>query len=280
MKIAILGAGRVGSSLARNLSNNNYEVSIVDESKTKIDLLQEKLDVGCVVGHAAHKDSLLKLGVDEDTIVIAVTSNDEVNIIACQIAKKQFNAKKTICRFRDSAYINDLEIFGEGVIDMPISPEYEVTSHLRELIVHPGANQIEEFADGKVKLVSVKAKKQGKLVGRELKNIKEDMPESLKRKLVRLRRLLREMQLPLSIQGSWQAFLHLSKNLLEIGKSCFSRMKDLKKSFCRLVKEMSSMEVLLVGANLSPCWQTPFVIALILIIGVFFSGVLLTNLLS
>ena len=66
MKIAILGAGRVGSSLARNLSNNNYEVSIVDESKTKIDLLQEKLDVGCVVGHAAHKDSLLKLGVDED----------------------------------------------------------------------------------------------------------------------------------------------------------------------------------------------------------------------
>ncbi|MDA7787161.1 NAD-binding protein, partial [Gammaproteobacteria bacterium] len=177
MKIAILGAGRVGSSLARNLSNNNYEVSIVDESKTKIDLLQEKLDVGCVVGHAAHKDSLLKLGVDEDTIVIAVTSNDEVNIIACQIAKKQFNAKKTICRFRDSAYINDLEIFGEGVIDMPISPEYEVTSHLRELIVHPGANQIEEFADGKVKLVSVKAKKQGKLVGRELKNIKEDMPE-------------------------------------------------------------------------------------------------------
>ena len=53
MKIAILGAGRVGSSLARNLSNNNYEVSIVDESKTKIDLLQEKLDVGCAVGHAA-----------------------------------------------------------------------------------------------------------------------------------------------------------------------------------------------------------------------------------
>ena len=177
MKIAILGAGRVGSSLARNLSNNNYEVSIVDESKSKIDLLQEKLDVGCVVGHAAHKDSLQKLGVDEDTIVIAVTSNDEVNIIACQIAKKQFNAKKTICRFRDTAYIDDLNIFGDGVIDMPISPEYEVTSHLRELIVHPGANQIEEFADGKVKLVSVKAKKQGKLVGRELKNIKDDMPD-------------------------------------------------------------------------------------------------------
>ena len=177
MKIAILGAGRVGSSLARNLSNNNYEVSIVDEDKDKIDVLQEKLDIGCVVGHAAHQDSFKKLGIDEDTIVIAVTSNDEVNIIACQIAKKQFSAKKTICRFKDSEYINNLSIFGDNIIDIPISPEYEVTSHLRELIAHPGANQIEEFADGKVKLVSVKAKKQGELVGRELKNIKDDMPD-------------------------------------------------------------------------------------------------------
>ena len=64
MKIAILGAGRVGSSLARNLSNNNYEVSIVDEDKDKIDVLQEKLDIGCVVGHAAHQDSFKKLGID------------------------------------------------------------------------------------------------------------------------------------------------------------------------------------------------------------------------
>ena len=91
--------------------------------------------------------------------------------------QKQFNAKKTICRFKDSEYINNLSIFGDNIIDIPISPEYEVTSHLRELIAHPGANQIEEFADGKVKLVSVKAKKQGELVGRELKNIKDDMPD-------------------------------------------------------------------------------------------------------
>ena len=106
------------------------------------------------------------------------------------------------------------------------------------------------------------------------------MPESLKGKLVRLRKLLREMQLPLSIQGSWQHFLHLSKNLWVAVKWCFNRMKDLKKSFFPLVKEMHSMEVLLVGANLSPCLQIRFVTALILIIGVFFSGVLLTNLLS
>ena len=109
--------------------------------------------------------------------MIAVTSNDEVNIVACQIAKKIFNVKKTICRFSDSSYLDNLSTFGENTLDVAINPENEVTNHLKELIVHPGAEQIEEFAAGKIKLVSVKAKKKGKLVGRELKGIREDMPD-------------------------------------------------------------------------------------------------------
>ena len=94
-------------------------------------------------------------------------------ISSCQLAKKVFKVKKTICRFRDDVYFDQLSVFGEGVIDIPISPEDEITSHLKELIDHPGSNQIESFANGKVKLVSVKAKKKGKLVGRELKGIKD-----------------------------------------------------------------------------------------------------------
>ena len=177
MKIVILGAGRIGGSLARNLSNSNYEVCIVDEDKDKISQLEDKLDVMTVEGHASQLNTLKKAGLDEDTIIIAVTSNDEVNIVACQIAKKVFNVKKTICRFKDNSYFEQLGIFGDGVIDIPISPEDEITSYLKELIDHPGAGQIETFANGKVKLVSVKAKKKGKLVGRELKGIKDDMPD-------------------------------------------------------------------------------------------------------
>jgi trk system potassium uptake protein TrkA len=177
MKIVILGAGRIGGSLARNLSNSNYEVCIVDENKNKISDLEDKLDVMTVEGHASQLNTLKKSGLDEDTIIIAVTSNDEVNIVACQIAKKVFNVKKTICRFKDNSYFEQLDIFGDGVIDIPISPEDEITSHLKELIEHPGAGQIETFANGKVKLVSVKAKKKGKLVGRELKGIRDDMPD-------------------------------------------------------------------------------------------------------
>jgi len=177
MKIVILGAGRIGGSLARNLSNSNYEVCIVDKNKNKLSDLEDKLDIMTVEGHASQLSTLKKSGLDEETIIIAVTSNDEVNIVACQIAKKVFNVKKTICRFKDNSYFEQLGIFGDGVIDIPISPEDEITSYLKELIDHPGAGQIETFANGKVKLVSVKAKKKGKLVGRELKGIKDDMPD-------------------------------------------------------------------------------------------------------
>ena len=178
MKVLILGAGRVGGSLARALVNNNYDVSIIDQDKATLSELEEKLDIMTVEGHAAHSLSIKKTGADESTTVIAVTSNDEVNIIACQIAKKQFNVKKTICRLAESSYTEDLSIFGEAVIDIVISPEKEVMNHLKELIIHPGTEQIEKFADGTVNLVSVKAKKKGKLVGRELKGFKDDMPDT------------------------------------------------------------------------------------------------------
>ena len=178
MKVLILGAGSVGGSLARALVNNNYDVSIVDQDKAALSELEEKLDIMTVEGHAAHSLSIKKTGADESTTVIAVTSNDEVNIIACQIAKKQFNVKKTICRLAESSYTEDLSVFGEAVIDIVISPEKEVMNHLKELIIHPGTEQIEKFADGTVNLVSVKAKKKGKLVGRELKGFKDDMPDT------------------------------------------------------------------------------------------------------
>ena len=180
MKVLILGAGRVGGSLARALVNNSYDydVSIVDLDKGVLSSLEEKLDIMTVEGHAAHQISFKKAGADDSTTVIAVTSNDEVNIIACQIAKKQFNVKKTICRLAEGSYEESLDIFGDKIIDMVISPEKEVMNHLKELIIHPGAEQIEKFADGSVNLVSVKAKKKGKLVGRELKALKDDMPET------------------------------------------------------------------------------------------------------
>ena len=178
MKVLILGAGRVGGSLATALVNNNYDVSIVDFDKSSLAALEDKLDILTIEGHASHPLSIKKAGADESSTVIAVTSNDEVNLIACQIAKNSFNVKKTICRLSEETYSENLDIFGKDIVDIVISPEREVMNHLKELINHPGTEQIEKFADGKVNLVSVKAKKKGKLVGRELRGIKDDMPDA------------------------------------------------------------------------------------------------------
>ena len=178
MKVLILGAGRVGGSLATALVNSNYDVSIVDINKSSLSELEDKLDILTVEGHASHPVSIKKAGADESTTVIAVTSDDEVNLVACQVAKRSFDVRKTICRLSERSYSENLDAFGEDIVDIVISPEKEVMNHLKELINHPGTEQIEKFADGKVNLVSVKAKKKGKLVGRELKGIKEDMPDT------------------------------------------------------------------------------------------------------
>ena len=178
MKILILGAGRVGSSLASTLSKQQYEVSIVDLNKNRLQRLQEDLDLATEVGHGSYPSTLKKVGADEETILLAVTNSDECNITACQIAKSKFNVKKTICRLSDASYLNSLSAFGENNIDIAISPENEVTEHLVDLIKHPGAEQIESFANGSIKVVSVKAKKDGMLVNRELKSIESDMPDT------------------------------------------------------------------------------------------------------
>ena len=178
MKILILGAGRVGSSLASTLSRENYDVSIIDHNKDKLLRLQEDFDLATVIGHASHPNTLESAGADEETILLAVTSSDECNIASCQIAKSKFKVKKTICRLSDASYLDSLDAFGEGNIDIAIGPENEVTDHLVDLIKHPGAEQIETFANGSLKVVSVKAKKDGMLVNRELKSINSDMPDT------------------------------------------------------------------------------------------------------
>ncbi len=144
MKVLILGAGRVGGSLARALVNNGYDVAIIDQDKNALNSLEEKLDILTIEGHASHPVSIKKSSADESTTVIAVTADDEVNIIACQIAKKSFNVKKTICRITDSAYGNDLTVFGDNAIDILISPENEVKNHLKDLILHPGLKGIKD----------------------------------------------------------------------------------------------------------------------------------------
>ena len=175
MDIVILGAGKIGTGIATNLVKQNYNITVVDLNAEKLQTLQSDFDLATVIGSASSPETLKKAGIKKDTIILAVTNSDESNLIACQLCKNLFSVNRTICRISNKAYLDHLDTLG-GYVDIPISPVSEITSHLLELIEHPGTEQIESFIGGEVKLVSVKAKKDGMLVNRALKSIKDDLP--------------------------------------------------------------------------------------------------------
>lgn len=178
MKIIILGAGQVGATLATNLASEDNDITVVDVNDKLLRELQDKLDIQTIEGSGAHPDVLERAGCDDADMLIAVTNQDETNMVACQIAATLFKTPTKIARVRSNAYISRPEIFSETSlpIDVRISPEKEVTQHIKRLIRYPGALQVMEFSDGKVQLVVVRAETGGPLIGKPISYLKEHMP--------------------------------------------------------------------------------------------------------
>lgn len=179
MKIIILGAGQVGSSLASNLSVEANDITVVDHNAHLLHNLQDHLDLRTVTGHAAHPHILLQAGAEDADMIIAVTNSDETNMVACQIAHTLFQTPTKIARVREVDYLHHKELFGEGglAVDVLISPEQLVTHYIQCLINYPDALQVLDFADGKVQLVAVKAFYGGPLIGQALRDIEKYMPD-------------------------------------------------------------------------------------------------------
>ncbi len=178
MKIIILGAGQVGSTLAENLANEQNDITVVDQHASSLEELQERLDIRTVEGNAAHPSTLRRAGADDADMLIAVTDGDETNMLACQIAYTLFQTPTKIARVRASEYLKEEKLFGPGAlpVDMHISPEQLVTENILRLIEYPGALQVVDFADGRVRLVAVKAHFGGPLVSRQLKELPQHLP--------------------------------------------------------------------------------------------------------
>jgi trk system potassium uptake protein len=179
MKIIILGAGQVGGTLAANLASEHNDITIVDRDGDRLQQLQDKLDIGTVTGLASHPDVLRRAGADDADMLIAVTSSDEINMVACQIAYSMFRTPTKISRIRSRAYLLHDGLFAESSIpiDVIISPEQLVTRYIMRLLEYPGSLQVLDFADGKVQLVAVKAYYGGPMVGVELQEIRKHMPK-------------------------------------------------------------------------------------------------------
>ena len=181
MKILILGAGQVGSSAAYHLSREEAnEVTVVDMRPEILRDLQDRLDIRTVVGHAAYPEVLDRAGANDADIVVALTDTDETNMVACQVAYTRFHTPTKIARIRSAEYMNAKNLFTQDAIpiDVRISPEQLVCEYIEQLILYPGASQVLDFADGRVRLVGVRADRDGLLVGQRIATLKEHVPNT------------------------------------------------------------------------------------------------------
>ncbi|GAB6043812.1 Trk system potassium transporter TrkA [Endothiovibrio diazotrophicus] len=179
MKIIILGAGQVGSSVAENLASEANDITVVDNNEHLLRDLQDRLDLRTVEGHASHPDVLLQAGAEDADMILAVTNSDETNMVACQVAYTLFHTPLKIARVRAADYLAHTALFSHDAlpIDVLISPEQLVTDYVTRLIEHPGALQVLDFADGKARLVAVRAYADGPLVGHELRQLPQQLPK-------------------------------------------------------------------------------------------------------
>ena len=181
MKIVIVGAGQVGATLAENLAREYNDITIIDINASALQALQDRLDIRTVVGTGCHPDVLVSAGIEDADMIVAVTSSDELNIIACQVAYSLFHTPTKIARVRANNYTNPKykdKLFNDKhmPVDVMITPEQVVTDYICKLIEQPGALQVLDFANGVIQLVAMRAVEGGPLVGQELRTLKEHMP--------------------------------------------------------------------------------------------------------
>jgi trk system potassium uptake protein TrkA len=199
LKIIILGAGQVGRTAAYHLAREEAnDVTVVDLDEALLRDLQDRIDIRTVQGNAASPRTLETAGARNADMIVALTNSDETNMVACHVAWSLFGTRTKIARIRSRDYTRNPNLFVstestpsdeiDGLpraetpggplgfaVDMYLSPEESVTAYVERLIRYPGALQAVDFADGKVRLVGLKALRGGALVGRPIRELKSHM---------------------------------------------------------------------------------------------------------
>ncbi len=181
MKILILGAGQVGSTLAKYLcSDNDNSITIVDNKEENLAPLQRHLDIKTVVGHGAYPSVLEKAGIKKMDMVIAVMKSDESNMVACRMAFTLYNVDKKIARIRTAEYLHRPELFSKKAvpIDFLITPENLITDYITGIVEEPGASQVFDFENGLVQLVETRAFIGTPIVNKPVKELHQHLPDT------------------------------------------------------------------------------------------------------
>tara|TARA_Y100000590_G_scaffold470625_1_gene667060 strand:- start:1576 stop:2940 length:1365 start_codon:yes stop_codon:yes gene_type:complete len=183
MKTIICGAGEVGYSIAYKLSNENFEVTVIDESLEKLNKISENLDVKILHGVPSLPSVLINAGAKDCEIIIAVTKSDEMNMVTCQIAYTLFNTPKKIARIRQQDYLKGewLNLYTKNnlPIDAIISPEEEVAKALHRRLISPGTIDMVELSEKRLKLIGFKCEQNCKNIGLSVRQLSEKFPDYL-----------------------------------------------------------------------------------------------------
>ncbi len=181
MNIIICGAGTVGFTIAKLLSEQNHSITVIDQSSEDIQKINDTLDVKGIVGKATYPSILEKADAIEADMIIAVTKNDEINMLICQIAYAVFNISKKIARIRSQDYLNPKfsKIYNKEYlpIDVIISPEIEIAMSLQRKLEAPGALDNVTFAQNQIKLLEILVNDNCKLIDVPLNNITKKFPK-------------------------------------------------------------------------------------------------------
>jgi trk system potassium uptake protein len=178
MNILIIGAGRVGESVAESLVSEQNDITVVDTDPLRLRHLQDRMDLRTVAGNGIHPAVLREAGAPDADMLIACAPLDETNLVVCKIGKDVFNVPTTIARLRSPEFQGDTPLLSNTgfAVDEVICPEQSVTSYVHKLIEYPEALQVLEFARGLVSLVAVRAVAGGPLVAHSLAEIPKLVP--------------------------------------------------------------------------------------------------------
>jgi trk system potassium uptake protein TrkA len=181
MNIIICGAGKVGFTIAKILSEQSHSITVIDQSSEDIQKIDESLDVKSIVGKATYPSILEKANASEADMIIAVTRNDEINMLICQIAFSIFNVQKKIARIRSQDYLNPkfTKVYNKEnlPIDVIISPEIEIAKSLQRKLEAPGTLDNVPFADNKIRLLEISIDEKCNLKDTKLKELTKKFPK-------------------------------------------------------------------------------------------------------
>jgi trk system potassium uptake protein TrkA len=172
MKIIVIGAGKIGFSIAELLSNEGHDVVVIDQDDERIELVDQTLDVQAVVGSGSSRKTLEAGGVGSADMVVAVTEMDELNMIACLLSK-QYGARITVARVRNPEYVETSNSFIKELlgIDLILNPERVTAMEIADIIKNPELFNVDYYADGKVRMVEVLVEKDSPIAETKLKNL-------------------------------------------------------------------------------------------------------------